>query len=405
MCALSVRLARAPVLLPASHFRAMDDSDDERYVQLRPYGDAPSSSSRRPGPPPTKSAKPAGPKAAPPGPKRFVPRPPSERANVDEVLFQSTARSSSDPLAMLAAAQKLNPSHGGDRPQVHRQQGTSLAALGIKGGAGNKSKKSGGGSMFHSGVDADAGRRNVEEGREGKSKRLTDLAYQEEKIVNGRRKKYYNPISLPFYHTGEGDSDEEEKDKGNSNKKESRPKMEILDEANKGAARRLFVDEDGDGGLRENQFFLMQIPAVLPELVNTDEEVQREGEDAATAGAGAAITRFPDGLVGKLKIHKSGKVRMDFGGIPFCVDQGCTTFFRQELALVDNKNTCFSLDEVVHRVVLTPDIDAMFPADAGAGDSNYAGAGKIDVPDIAALGAAADIAALGAAAAPTTAGS
>lgn len=299
---------------------------------------------------------------------------------------------------MLAAAQKLNPHHGGDRPQVHRSQGASLEDLGIRGSGAIKSKKSGG-AMFHAGVEAGAGTRKVEENREGKSKRLTDLAYQEEKIVNGRRKKYYNPISLPFYYTGEDDSDEEDgKDDGSTNKKESRPKMEILDETNRGAAGKMFVHEDDEaaqrcgalpGDLRENQFFLMQMPAVLPELVDKDEEVRREGEDAATSGAGAAITRFPDGLVGKLKIHKSGKVRMDIGGVPFCVDQGCSTFFRQELALVDNKNTCFSLDEVVHRVVLTPDIDAMLSgSEAGTGGS-YAGAVRIAAPDAAALGAAA----------------
>merc|ERR1712150_335975 len=99
-----------------------------------------------------------------------------------------------------------------------------------------------------------------------------------------------------------------------------------------GAAKELFLKDDGS--ILEDQIFLMQLPAVLPELLDPQEEVQRDDDNETSPGAGASITRFPDGLVGKLRIHKSGKVRMDIGGVPFCVDQGCDTFFRQDLACV-----------------------------------------------------------------------
>ena len=38
---------------------------------------------------------------------------------------------------------------------------------------------------------------------------------------------------------------------------------------------------------KEHQLLLMQLPAILPDLADPLEEVQRDNEDAATAGAGA----------------------------------------------------------------------------------------------------------------------
>jgi len=115
------------------------------------------------------------------------------------------------------------------------------------------------------------------------------------------------------------------------------------------------------GDLQEDKFLLVQFPSILPELVDPSEEIQREQEDDASAGAGASITRLPDGLLGKLRIHKSGKVRMEIGGVPFCLDPGSATFFHQELACVcPLANEIVNLGPIRNRVVATPDIDAMF---------------------------------------------
>merc|ERR1711920_402112 len=136
-----------------------------------------------------------------------------------------------------------------------------------------------------------------------------------------------------------------------------------VDEENSNAAKALFLNQQGN--LLENQCFLMQLPTVLPELLDQWQEVQREHEDAATAGAGSTITRLPDGQLGKLRIYKSGKVVMEIGGMPFCVDQGCESSFRQDLACVcPEAKEMTSLGKIEKRVVLTPDIDAMV-ADPG----------------------------------------
>lgn len=34
-----------------------------------------------------------------------------------------------------------------------------------------------------------------------------------------------------------------------------------------------------------------------------------------------------------VQLSRSGKVRMEIGGVSFCVDQGCDTFFQQDMTL------------------------------------------------------------------------
>jgi len=125
----------------------------------------------------------------------------------------------------------------------------------------------------------------------------------------------------------------------------------------------------------------MQLPAILPDLADPLEEVQRDNEDAATAGAGASITRFPDGKLGKLKIYKSGKVRMELGGLQFCVDQGCETSFQQDLACVcPLAREIISLGPIRNRAVLTPDIKSMLDASPLAGPAGASAAGSAKPP-------------------------
>jgi len=114
----------------------------------------------------------------------------------------------------------------------------------------------------------------------------------------------------------------------------------------------------------ENKFFLMQLPAVLPELLDHTEEFVRSDDPEPNAnsadGPGPTLSRLPDGKIGKLKIHKSGKVRMEIAGLPFCVDQGSAIFFQQELGCIcPLAKEYVNLGAVQSRVVLTPDVAAL----------------------------------------------
>merc|ERR1719221_1197664 len=107
-----------------------------------------------------------------------------------------------------------------------------------------------------------------------------DLAFtRPQKIVDGQVVSNYAPISLPYFHMTE----EDEKDASDQGTRKKRPTATHVDELNANAAKQLFLNEDGD--LSEDQLFLLQLPAVLPELQDPSEEVQREQEDASTAGA------------------------------------------------------------------------------------------------------------------------
>lgn len=240
---------------------------------------------------------------------------------------------------------------GGFAPAVvhDRFKGMSLNKFGI----GEAGRVVPGNAFTSGGAPAP---RKAKEWKEGKSMELMDLAFTDvRRGADGVIRKHYNPISLPYFNVEE----EEEADEGAANTKKTRPTMNKTDEGNSNAAKELFLTPEGD--LQEDHFFLLQLPSILPELTDPDEEVKREGEDAASAGAGSTITRLPDGALGKLKIHKSGKVRMEIGGLPFCVDQGSATFFKQELMCVcPLAKEIVNLGDIQNKVVLTPDLDAMF---------------------------------------------
>ncbi|CAK9115092.1 unnamed protein product [Durusdinium trenchii] len=181
-----------------------------------------------------------------------------------------------------------------------------------------------------------------------------DLAFsQRMTVVDGQVMEHYTPISLPYFtveEEGAGTSD-------GAAQAKTRPKLVHIDEANSKAAKKLVGSHEE---LLEDSYFLMQLPCVLPEMRNPDDEVFREQEDALSAGSGSTITRLPDGKLGKLRIYKSGKVRMEIGGVSFCVDQGCETFFQQDLALVcPLAGEFFNLGHINTRMVLTPDLDSI----------------------------------------------
>mmetsp|Transcript_120769 Transcript_120769/g.225761 ORF Transcript_120769/g.225761 Transcript_120769/m.225761 type:complete len:453 (+) Transcript_120769:139-1497(+) len=290
-------------------------------------------------------------------PRAFKPKPPSERRHVERASLSSTSVGAS-PEAMLQEAwrtQQLSAEDPGRasrfRGKEERFTGMSLSKFGVTSfGTASLNARD---SETSSGVP-----RKLKERREGKSLELMDLAFSgEKKLVNGEIVTNYAPISLPFFDVREEEEEDLQND-ATARKKKSRPAMMHVDEMNANAAKALFLNADGD--LQEDQIILMQLPAVLPELLDPTEEVQREQEDASSVGQGATITRLPDGLLGKLRIHKSGKVKMQIGELEFCVDQGCDTFFQQDLACVcPSEKEMFALGQIHKRMVLTPDIDKL----------------------------------------------
>ncbi|CAE7363522.1 Ido1, partial [Symbiodinium necroappetens] len=275
-------------------------------------------------------------------PKTFRPQKPTTQRAVEKSSLASVGPEESVGHMLHAAARRqsveFQSGRARDVPQTaERFHGMSLKSFGLTSSLGG------------------AAPRKSKERKDGKSMDLMDLAFSGGmQMWNGEPMPSYAPISLPYFDVEEEGSGAIVQD---STENKTRPKLVHIDEANSKAAEKLLGPNQE---LLEDSYFLLQMPCVLPEMSKPEDELFREAEDAASAGSGATITRLPDGKLGKLRVYKSGKVKMEIGGISFCVDQGCETFFQQDLALVcPLAGEFFNLGRLNSRMVLTPDLDAI----------------------------------------------
>uniref|UniRef100_A0A453HCN1 DNA-directed RNA polymerase III subunit RPC4 n=1 Tax=Aegilops tauschii subsp. strangulata TaxID=200361 RepID=A0A453HCN1_AEGTS len=120
------------------------------------------------------------------------------------------------------------------------------------------------------------------------------------------------------------------------------------------------------------QLLFFQFPASLPlpqvlsvagadmdtsdsEGVETEETNKRRRLESVN---GCKLKDLPGGLMGKLLVYKSGKVKMLLGDALFDVSAGLDCTFAQEAVAINTyKKHCCSLGEVNKRAIVTPDID------------------------------------------------
>lgn len=289
---------------------------------------------------------------------RYQPTLPGERATTRRTVRRLDTPAAGDESAhdLLANAwrrQELEAAAPGLRRAVFNDfEGLSLKQFGLVAGGGLLENVVADSSNAQ-GVAGAARPRRQKEKKEGSSMSIMDLAFaSKQKFVDGEERSNYTPISLPYYEFVE----EEEEAGAGTGTESKREKMVHVDEANANMAKAM---------PQEGEIFLLQVPSVLPELMDSSLTTKREDEDAASAGAGASITKVPDGRLGKLRIYKSGKVRMDIGGLQFAVDQGCETFFHQQVSCVcPLAKEVVNLGSISKRMVLTPDLESMLKASA-----------------------------------------
>ncbi|KAM0863610.1 hypothetical protein ACQ4PT_044486 [Festuca glaucescens] len=86
-------------------------------------------------------------------------------------------------------------------------------------------------------------------------------------------------------------------------------------------------------------------------------EVTR-GKKRPSSFQGSKIKDLPGGLMGKILIYKSSKVKMKIGDALFDVSRGSNCMFIQEVAAVNTREKhCCTLGEISKRAVVTPDVD------------------------------------------------
>ncbi|KAJ5227320.1 uncharacterized protein N7469_007326 [Penicillium citrinum] len=147
------------------------------------------------------------------------------------------------------------------------------------------------------------------------------------------------------------------------------------------------------------QLFLMQFPPMTPNLTvpgsenpdppaleaageseveanNTQNDVKTEGNDVEITDVITAATDWslPAGKVGKLNVHKSGRITMDWGGISFELDRAAMVDFVQEALIVsssqdepgvkkedeqEEENRAWSMGQLCGKFTVMPNWDEM----------------------------------------------
>ncbi|KAL5211389.1 hypothetical protein ABZP36_022236 [Zizania latifolia] len=73
---------------------------------------------------------------------------------------------------------------------------------------------------------------------------------------------------------------------------------------------------------------------------------------------GCRLKELPGGLMGKMLVYRSGKVKMKFGDVQFDVSAGVECTFAQEVVAINTREKhCCSLGEISKCAVVTPDTD------------------------------------------------
>lgn len=125
------------------------------------------------------------------------------------------------------------------------------------------------------------------------------------------------------------------------------------------------VDDEGKSHFKENEFYFIQLPQFL-NMVLTDKRSEQN-----------SLRKIPNGTIGKLRLHKSGKITMKLvpqnvgpkeegyelpGGsskeVVYNINNGVKQTFYNEMAHISNESITF-LPKITNKVVVSPDILSM----------------------------------------------
>ncbi|ODQ66946.1 hypothetical protein NADFUDRAFT_81592, partial [Nadsonia fulvescens var. elongata DSM 6958] len=93
----------------------------------------------------------------------------------------------------------------------------------------------------------------------------------------------------------------------------------------------------------EKKLFLFQFPPILPnfhqlslkvdddEMITENERISKQRQQNNINSITSIQKQFPEGMVGKLRLHKSGKLTMNLGSISMDVGQGTECDFLQDV--------------------------------------------------------------------------
>ncbi len=163
-------------------------------------------------------------------------------------------------------------------------------------------------------------------------------------ITNSKEKNVYLPVTIPFKDDDRIAEESVQNDTGIIN--EAVTKCEI------------------------NDFFLFQFPRIIPIRSSIEKAVvenEQMKEEPTYDNHGFLVkpdfeNHFKDfpknSKIGKLKVYKSGKVKIQLGEVMFNLDVGVNTNFAQELSVIskDSKEAFFLGKLKENSFIVTPEI-------------------------------------------------
>jgi hypothetical protein len=147
-------------------------------------------------------------------------------------------------------------------------------------------------------------------------------------------------------------------------KKDSQFKADVVEEENQESIFHTFENAEGNVELKEDEWYFMQLPMML----NMALTVKRSDSHS--------LRNIPSGNIGKLRLHKSGKVTMVLSPpgnqnnqanikssssskeVVYNLNHGVKQTFFNEMAHLSDQNLVF-LPKLKNKIVVTPDIQSM----------------------------------------------
>ncbi|CAN6278664.1 unnamed protein product [Urochloa humidicola] len=170
------------------------------------------------------------------------------------------------------------------------------------------------------------------------------------------------PVTLPLRRPNSGDAEVHgEEESGHSSSRAQDSKLS--------AAEGLGLMERVD----TPQLLFFQFPTTLPLPRQSDRVAETETDTSVNAKSmgdnrkrrldsvhDCGLKELPGGLMGKILVYKSGKVKMTIGDVLFDVSAGSNCMFPQDVAVINTRaKHCCGLGEIEKRAIVTPDIDSL----------------------------------------------
>lgn len=123
------------------------------------------------------------------------------------------------------------------------------------------------------------------------------------------------------------------------------------------------LDDDSRARALEQKLYFFQFPAVLPNFTKPAPPPRKDdnGEDVVMLDDDEDDPdALPEGFVGKLRLHKSGKLTMKLGKIEMDVSQGTESAFLQDVVVTDKDDKkSYLIGQISRKMVVAPDVNKL----------------------------------------------